>query len=135
MVRSRLTLSVTLRIASVFSCCWTVLPSLVVAQAPPVGWRILLASAKYRYSPKMVSVYTYECSKKLQEINGEGPDKAKQICQCSVTQMQQQYSQSQAIQILTKAQANIKRDPETIPSELVPFFTPCFSSKGRSVLG
>jgi hypothetical protein len=66
----------------------------------------------------------------MREVQGKTSDQATQICQCSITKMQQQHSQTQAIQILTKAQASIKTDPKVMPSELSPFFTPCISIQG-----
>ena len=128
MVRSVQTLSVTLTAAGILGHSWTLPLKQAGAHTTPTS-RGQIASAKYSYNRHMMRLYTYECGKKLQEIKGESPDQAKQICQCSITQMQQQYSQSQAIQIVNKAQASIKNEPTLIPSELSPFLTPCFSTK------
>lgn len=127
MVRSVQMLSVTL--ANVLGYSWAIFPSLAGAHTNPIG-RLQMASAKHSYNPQMVRFYTYECAKRLQEIKGDSPEHAKRICQCSITQMQQQYSQSQAIQLVTKAQTSINNEPKVIPSELFPFFTPCTSKKG-----
>ena len=125
MVRSLRTLSVSLTIVSTLSVSGVVLPSQTSAQTNPQG-----ASAKYTYNPQLVRLYTYECMKKLQEVKGESTDQATQICQCSISKMQQQHSQLQAIQIFTKAQASIKNDPTAMPPELSPYFTPCISRQG-----
>lgn len=127
MVCSLRTLSVTLTVASTLGCSGLLLPA--QTSAHPTG-SVQVASAKYTYNPHLVRLYTYECMKKLQEVKGESVDQATQICQCSITQMQQQHSQSQAIRIFTKAQASIKSDPKAMPPELSPFFTPCISRRG-----
>ncbi len=129
MVRSLRTLSVTLTIASTMSISGMVLPRRASAQTNPQG-PVQIASAKYTYNPQLVRLYTYECMKKLQEVKGENTDQATQICQCSISNMQRQHSQLQAIQIFTKAQASIKNDPTAMPPELSPYFTPCISTQG-----
>jgi|GEM_PF-3245884 len=127
MVRSIRVLSATLTVASTLGCA-SLLPS--QANAHLADSPVQMASAKYTYNPYLVRLYTYECMKKLQSVNGGSTDQATQICQCSITQMQQQHSQSQAIQIFTKAQASIKNDPDAMPPELSPYFTPCISTRG-----
>lgn len=129
MVRSLRTLSVTLAIASTMSVSGIVLPNQTNAHANPTG-PVQVASARYTYNPQLVRLYTYECMKKLQEVKGESTDQATQICQCSISKMQQEHSQIQAIQIFTKAQASIKNDPTAMPAELSPYFTPCISTQG-----
>lgn len=128
MVYSLRTLPVTFAVATSLGCSGLMLPNSVNAHTPKNS--IQIASARYAYNPYLVRLYTYECTKKLQEVQGETADHASQICQCSITKMQQQHSQSQAIQIFTKAQASMKNDPKAMPSELSPFFTPCISTKG-----
>lgn len=127
MVRSIRALSITLTVGSALGCSSLLFPS--PASARPTD-SIQIASAKYTYNPQLVRLYTYECTKKLQEVKGDTMDQATQICQCSITQMQQRHPQGQAIQIFTKAQASIKDDPKAMPPELSPYFTPCISKRG-----
>ncbi len=127
MVRSIRALSITLTVASTVGCSSLLLPSQANAHHTDSAQ---IASAKYTYNPQLVRLYTYECTKKLREVKGDSADKASQICQCSISQMQQQHSQMQAIQIFTKAQASIKDDPKAMPPELSPYFTPCISTSG-----
>jgi hypothetical protein len=85
------------------------------------------ASAKttYTYSSTLVSRYTSGCSSKL-TARGKTPAQAQKLCQCSLTNMQNQYSQSQAIIFLTKAQFTSSTDPRTgLPSALSPYFVSC----------
>ncbi|NJN38391.1 MAG: hypothetical protein HC790_06040 [Acaryochloridaceae cyanobacterium CSU_3_4] len=128
MVRSVRTISVTLTAASVLSA-WVSLPQQTRAQSIPTT-QVKTAAAKYTYNPQLVRLYTNVCTKKMREVQGKTSDQAAEICQCSITKMQHQHSQMQAIQILTKAQASIKNDPKAMPSELSPFFTPCISIRG-----
>ncbi|WP_299412440.1 hypothetical protein [Acaryochloris sp. IP29b_bin.148] len=127
MVRSIRTLSATLTVASTLSCSSLLLPARVSANPTNPSQ---IASAKYTYNPHLVRLYTYECTKKLQEVKGESIDQATQICQCSITKMQQQHPQSQAIRIFNQANAQMKTDPHVMPKELSPFFTPCISTRG-----
>ncbi len=86
--------------------------------------------AKYTYSSSLVQPYTSGCIKKL-TAHGKTPSQAASLCQCSITQMQQQHSQSQAIMMLTKAQFSASKDPNTgLPSSLSKFFTPCLAKQG-----
>lgn len=127
MIHSLRTLSVTLAVTSSMGCAGFVLPNR--ANALPSN-SAQTGSAKYTYNPQLVRLYTYECTKKLQETDGEMAAQATEICQCSISQMQQRHSQMQAIRIFTKAQASIKSDPKTMPPELSPYFTPCISKRG-----
>lgn len=127
MVRSLRTLSVTLTVASSMGCAGFLLPHR--SNASPLA-PTQLASAKYTYNPQLVRLYTYECTKKLQEAEGEMAAQATEICQCSISQMQQRHTQTQAIRIFTQAQASIKSDPKSMPPELSPYFTPCISKRG-----
>jgi len=125
MVRPIHALSIAL--ASSIGCTGLLFPYRANARPPAP---LQLASAKYTYNPQLVRLFTYECTKKLQEVQGETVDQATQICQCSISNMQQEHPQMQAIQIFTKAQASIKSDPEAMPPELSPYFTPCISQSG-----
>jgi hypothetical protein len=85
------------------------------------------ASAKttYTYSSTLVSRYTSGCSAKL-TARGKTTVQAQKLCQCSLNNMQNQYSQSQAIIFLTKAQFTSSTDPKTgLPSALSPYFVSC----------
>lgn len=85
------------------------------------------ASAKtaYTYSSTLVSRYTSGCSSKL-TARGKTPAQAQKLCQCSLTNMQNKYSQSQAIVFLTKAQFTSSTDPRTgLPAALTPYFVSC----------
>jgi hypothetical protein len=128
MVCSIRTVSFTLTAASVLSA-WVLLPQQARTQSISTA-QVKTAAAKYTYHPQLVRLYTNACTKKMREVEGTTSDQATQICQCSITKMQQEHSQMQAIQILTKAQASIKTDPKAMPSELSPFFTPCISTQG-----
>ncbi|WP_299490518.1 hypothetical protein [Acaryochloris sp. IP29b_bin.137] len=127
MSHSLRTLSITLAVASSIGCAGFLSPNR--ANALPTN-STSTASAKYTYSPHLVRLYTYECTKKLQEAEEEMADQATEICQCSISQMQQHHPQMQAIRIFTKAQASIKSDPKAMPPELSPYFTPCISKRG-----
>ncbi|NJM77593.1 MAG: hypothetical protein HC852_19725 [Acaryochloridaceae cyanobacterium RU_4_10] len=85
------------------------------------------ASAKttYTYSSTLVNRYTSGCSEKL-AARGKTPAQAQKLCQCSLTNMQNKYSQPQAIVFLTKAQFTSQKDPRTgLPSALTPYFVSC----------
>jgi hypothetical protein len=79
----------------------------------------------YKYSSTLVSRYTSGCSAKL-TARGKTAAQAQKLCQCSLNNMQNQYSQSQAIVFLTKAQFTSSTDPKTgLPSALSPYFVSC----------
>jgi hypothetical protein len=83
------------------------------------------AFAKYTYSSTLVSRYTSGCSEKL-TARGKTAAQAQKLCQCSLTNMQNRYSQSEAIIFLTKAQFTSQKDPRTgMPSALTPYFVSC----------
>lgn len=129
MICSAQILSIIITAANALGYAWTLLLNNQASAHTNPTDQVQMVSAKHTYNPQMVRIYNYQCGKQLQKINGESSEQAQQICQCSITKMQQQYSQSQAIQIIAKAQANIKSDPKAMPPELSPFFTPCLSTK------
>ncbi|MCM1983857.1 hypothetical protein [Lyngbya confervoides] len=81
---------------------------------------------RYTYSAQMVERYNSGCREKLQ-VRGYTEAQAIKLCQCSLTQMQMQHSQTAAIVILTGAQLNPIKDPQLgLPTTLSKYFTPCF---------
>lgn len=83
------------------------------------------AQTKHAYSTALVDRYNSGCQEKLQ-ARGHSPEKAKAICQCSLTQMQLQHNQTAAILVLTSAQLNPVKDPRIgLPTTLSKYFTPC----------
>jgi hypothetical protein len=92
--------------------------------APPA--RIVVARS-YAYSPALVSRYTSGCTSKVQS-RGKTEAQARQMCECSINQMQQQHSQGEAVTLLIKAQFSSSTDPKTgLPFALSKYFTPCMS--------
>jgi hypothetical protein len=86
-----------------------------------------LIAKRYTYSPTLISRYTSGCTSKVQ-ARGKTLSQAKQLCQCSIDQMQQQQSQGQAITLLIKSQFSSSTDPKTgLPYALTKYFTPCMS--------
>jgi hypothetical protein len=86
-----------------------------------------IAVRRYTYSPTLISRYTSGCTSKVQ-ARGRTLSQAKQLCQCSIDQMQQQQSQGQAITLLIKSQFSSSTDPKTgLPFALTKYFTPCMS--------
>jgi hypothetical protein len=85
------------------------------------------AAKRYTYSPTLISRYTSGCTSKVQ-ARGRTLSQAKQLCQCSINQMQQQQSQGEAITLLIKSQFSSSTDPKTgLPFALTKYFTPCMS--------
>jgi hypothetical protein len=77
------------------------------------------------YSATLVSRYTTECTTKV-STRGKTMEQAKKLCQCSMTQMQMQKTQSQAIGMLIAARFSSSIDPKTgLPTALSPYFAPC----------
>lgn len=86
-----------------------------------------VVAKRYNYSPTLISRYTTGCTPKVQ-ARGRTLSQAKQVCQCSINQMQQQHSQGEAITLLVKAQFSSSTDPKTgLPFALSKYFTPCMS--------
>ncbi len=79
------------------------------------------------YSSGFINRYISGCVKQV-KAQGKSLDEAKQVCQCSLQQIQQQHSQSDAIVILMKAQLSSITDPQTgLPRALTPYFSTCIS--------
>lgn len=77
------------------------------------------------YSTKLTKPYSAGCAKTLQ-AKGKSAQRSQQICQCSLGQMQQRHSQTEAIGILIKARYLSAKDPRTgMPTPLTSYFTPC----------
>lgn len=84
-------------------------------------------ASRYTYSSSLVSRYTAGCTPKVQS-RGRSLAQARQACQCSLDQMQQQHSQGEAVALLIRAQFSASTDPKTgLPSALSRYFTPCMS--------
>ncbi len=102
------------------------IPSTSAAPKSSQPARILTAK-RYTYSPTLISRYTSGCTSKVQ-ARGRTLAQAKQLCQCSIDQMQQQQSQGEAITLLIKSQFSSSTDPKTgLPFALTKYFTPCMS--------
>jgi hypothetical protein len=100
-----------------------------VAFADPMGsvQPAQSANQSYTYSPTLISRYTSGCTSKVQS-RGKTLAQAKQMCQCSINQMQQQHSQGDAVALLIRAQFSSGTDPKTgLPFALSKYFTPCMS--------
>jgi hypothetical protein len=81
--------------------------------------------AKNNYSSTLVSRYTSGCSAKL-TARGKTAAQAQKLCQCSLYNMQNRYTQSEAIIFLTKAQFTSSTDSRTgLPTALTPYFVAC----------
>ena len=84
-------------------------------------------SRSYTYSPDLISRYTAGCTPKVQST-GKTLAQARQLCECSINQMQQQRSQGSAVALLIGSQFSASKDPKTgLPVSLSKYFTPCMS--------
>jgi hypothetical protein len=102
------------------------IPSTSAAPRSSQSARTIVAK-RYTYSPTLISRYTSGCTTKVQ-ARGKTLAQAKQLCQCSIDQMQQQQSQGEAITLLIKSQFSSSTDPKTgLPFALTKYFTPCMS--------
>jgi hypothetical protein len=102
------------------------IPSTFAAPKSSQPARAVVAK-RYTYSPTLISRYTSGCTPKVQ-ARGKTLSQAKQLCQCSINQMQQQHSQGDAIALLVKSQFSSSTDPKTgLPFALTKYFTPCMS--------
>ncbi|NJK29743.1 MAG: hypothetical protein HC851_17855 [Acaryochloris sp. RU_4_1] len=94
---------------------------LVVATFPQPS----LAGQKYSYDPVLVQRYNSGCVKKLTS-KGKAPAQAKQMCSCSMSNMQSQLTEGQAISLLIQSQFSLSKDPNTgLPTSLSPYFVGC----------
>ncbi len=81
----------------------------------------------YTYSADLISRYTAGCTPKVQST-GKSLAQAKQLCECSINQMQQQRSQGSAVALLIGSQFSSSKDPKTgLPLSLSKYFIPCMS--------
>ena len=81
----------------------------------------------YTYSSDLISRYTAGCTPKVQST-GKTSAQARQLCECSINQMQQQRSQGSAVMLLLGSQFSASKDPKTgLPFSLSKYFKPCMS--------
>ncbi|NJK41454.1 MAG: hypothetical protein HC934_09065 [Acaryochloridaceae cyanobacterium SU_2_1] len=80
---------------------------------------------KNTYDPELISRYNSGCVKKLMG-KGKTEEQAKQLCQCSMNNMQNKKTQSEAISLLIQSQFSFSKDPETgMPRSLAEYFDGC----------
>lgn len=99
----------------------TSVAGLVVAAFPQIS----LAGQKHTYAPILVQRYNSGC---VEKVTGKGytPAQAKQMCSCSMSNMQSQLNENEAISLLIKSQFSFSKDKATgLPTSLSPYFVGC----------
>lgn len=99
----------------------TSVAGLVVAAFPQIS----LAGQKHTYDPILVQRYNSGC---VEKVTGKGytPAQAKQMCSCSMSNMQTKLSENEAISLLIKSQFSFSKDKDTgLPTSLSPYFVGC----------
>ena len=99
----------------------TSVAGLVVASFPQAS----LAGQKHSYDPILVQRYNAGCVEKIVG-KGKTSEQAKQMCSCSMSNMQNSMTEGQAISLLIKSQFSFDKDPNTgLPNSLAPYFKGC----------